>query len=217
MKENSFTYGRSEFGFTLLEMLISMAIGLVILAGLTSIFIANSETSRVISSRTEQMGDLFLASHLMQEALRESQSAPDPTTSILTNLTARNVSKPSQYPTSDTTFTALPFWHAASKTITYQDVDGNVGIFHYQHTKTDRIYWLRPLAVGVSGTKNFQELMRDLDPANGLTVYNPTANPKAPVGTVLGGGMEVKLQSQYTNKNHQTSYLSLGLMIWPRN
>jgi len=203
-----------EKGFTLIEMLISMAMGLAIIAGLTSIFIADSQTSRAISSRTERMADLFLASHLMQEALRESQSLPDPNMSIRTNLTNRGVTAPPSYP-SDATFTALPYWDVSSKTLTYQDLEGNVGIFQYQRTSNDRIYWLRPLAVGASGSSTFQELMRNLDTTNGMRVYNPTTNNV--VTTAIGGGMRVDLTSAYKNENKQAKTLSLSLLAWPRN
>jgi len=206
-----------EQGFTLIEMLISMAMGLILIAGLTSIFIADSNTSRAISSRTERMGDLFLASHLMQEALRESQSTPDANISILTNLSNRSVNTTTitGYPTSDSTFTALPYWDATSKTLTYQDLEGNVGIFQYKRISNDRIYWLRPLPAGVSGSSTFQELMRNLDTSNGLKVYDPATNNQ--VTTAIGGGMRVDLTSAYTNKNKQGKTLSLSFMIWPRN
>jgi len=204
---------KREQGFTLIEMLISMAMGLVLIGGLSSIFISNSNISRVISSRSERMGDLFLASHLMQEALRESQSIPDTNISIRTNLTNRGVTPPTSYP-ADTAFTALPYWHAASNTLTYQDLEGNVGIFQYQRTKDDRIYWLRPLAAGASGSSTFQELIRDLDAVTGMKVYDPATNLAV---TALGGGMRVDLTSAYTNENKQSRTLSLSFMAWPRN
>jgi len=202
-----------EQGFTLIEMLISMSMGLVLIAGLSSIFISNSNISRVMSSRSERMGDLFLASHLMQEALRESRSVPDANMSIRTNLSDRGVTPPPSYP-ADATFTALPYWHAASNTLTYQDLEGNVGIFQYQRTKDDRIYWLRPLAAGASGSSTFQELMRDMDTTNGMKVYNPATNFAV---TALGGGMRVDLTSAYANENKQGRTLSLSFMAWPRN
>jgi len=206
----------NEQGFTLIELMVSMAMGLVLIAGLSSIFIADSKTSRVISSRTERMGDLFLASHLMQEALRESLSTPDPTKSILTDLTInRSVSLPTGYPTSDSTFTSLPFWDASSKTLTYQDLEGHVGIFQYQRTSNDRIYWLRPLAASASGSSTFQELMREMDTTNGMLVYDPTTNNL--ITTTLGGGLRVDLKSAYVNTNNQGSTLSLSLLAWPRN
>jgi len=202
-----------EQGFTLIEMLISMAMGLVLIAGISSIFIADSNIVRVMSSRGERMGDLFLASHLMQEALRESRSLPDANMPISTNLSNRGVTAPPGYP-NDATFTSLPFWHAASNTLTYQNLEGNVGIFQYQRSSNDRIYWLRPLAVGASGSSTFQELMRDLDTANGMKVYDPVTNLAA---TALGGGMRVDLTSAYTNENKQSRTLSLSFMAWPRN
>jgi len=204
---------RREQGFTLIEMLISMAMGLVLIAGISSIFIADSNIARVMSSRSERMGDLFLASHLMQEALRESQSAPDATMPISTNLSNRGVTAPPSYP-NDATFTALPYWDATSNTLTYQDLEGNVGIFQYKRTSNDRIYWLRPLAAGASGSSSFQELMRDLDTANGMKVYDPLTNLAA---TALGGGMRVDLTSAYTNENKLSRTLSLSFMSWPRN
>jgi len=213
---------KRERGFTLIEMLISMAMGLVLIAGLTSIFIADSNTSRVISARTERMGDLFLVSHLMQEALRESLSAPKANLSVLTDLSNRgvNTSSMSGYPTSDTTFAALPYWDATSKTLTYQDLEGNVGIFQYQRkvsgkVKTDTIYWLRPLTAGASGSSTFQELIRDLDIANGIQVYDPLTNNA--VTTAIGGGMRIDLTSTYTNSDKQGKTLSLSFTIWPRN
>jgi len=211
-----------EHGFTLIEMLISMAMGLVLIAGLTSIFIADSNTSRVISSRTERMGDLFLVSHLMQEAIRESVSATNPNPSFPADLAAgarkpagtcpspnnKSVSLPANYPAS---FPFYPYWDAASKTITYQDLDGNTGIFQYQRTANDRIYWLRPDPC----VYKFEELVRDLDIANGMVIYDPATNNVAT--TSLGGGMRIDLTSAFTNTNKQAKTLTLSFTIWPRN
>ena len=211
-----------EAGFTLIEMLISMAMGLVIIAGLTSIFIADSNTSRAISSRGERMGDLFLVSHLMQEAIRQSVSATNPNPSFPADLSAgarkpvgtcsapnnKSVSLPAGYPTS---FPFYPYWDAASKTITYQDLDGNTGIFQYQRSANDRIYWLRPDPC----VYKFEELIRDMDVTNGMVIYDPANNQ--PVTTALGGGMRIDLTSTYVNADKQAKNLSLSLTIWPRN
>jgi len=86
---------------------------------------------------------------------------------------------------------------------TYQDMDGNTGIFHYQHTQTDRLYWLRPDPC----VYQFQELLRDLDTTNGLVV-SPTS---------AGGPVSITLQSTYSNEQHQGSTLSLSFKLWPRN
>jgi len=193
----------SERGFTLIEMLISLSMGLVIIAGITMVFIATSQTSSVISSRTERMGDLFLATHLMQAGLRESVSTP--TMSILTNLKNRGVALPAGYPSSDTVFASLPYWDNNSKTLTYQNLEGDVGIFHYQHSSKDRIYWLRPLAKSYSGSTNFEELIRDLDTTKGMIV------------SPIDGGLNITLQSVYSNEQHQNKLASLAFNIWPRN
>jgi len=218
-----------EAGFTLIEMLISMAMGLVLIAGLTSIFIADSNTSRVISARTERMGDLFLVSHLMQEAIRESVSVTNPNPSFPADLSAgarkpvgtcsspnnKSVSLPANYPAS---FPFYPYWDAASKTITYQDLDGNTGIFQYQRPSSNCpsngavcIYWLRPNPC----IYTFQELIRGLDSVNGMVIYDPDTNNA--VTTALGGGMRIDLTSTYTNSDKQGKTLSLSFTMWPRN
>jgi len=218
-----------EAGFTLIEMLISMAMGLVLIAGLTSIFIADSNTSRVITARTERMGDLFLVSHLMQEAIRESVSATNPNPPFPADLSAgarkpvgtcsspnnKSVSLPANYPAS---FPFYPYWDAASKTITYQDLDGNTGIFQYQRPSSNCpsngavcIYWLRPDPC----VYKFEELIRDMDIANGMVIYDPATNNV--ITTTLGGGMRIDLTSTYTNSNKQGKSLSLSFTTWPRN
>lgn len=203
----------AEAGFTLIELMLSMAMGLVIVAGLSSIFITNSKVTAAVSSRTERMGDLYLASQLMQAGLRDSLSLPSATTPILSDLASRGVTPPTGYPASNATFTSLPYWDAASKTLTYQNMEGHVGIFQYQRPSANCpsngagcIFWLRPLAAADSGSATFQELMRDLSTTNGLMV---SASATA--------GVDVTLQATYMNEQHQSSVLSLGFKIWPRN
>ncbi|TLS73681.1 prepilin-type N-terminal cleavage/methylation domain-containing protein [Mariprofundus erugo] len=202
-----------EEGFTLIELMISMAMGLVIIAGLASVFITNSKVTSSVSSRTERMGDLYLASQLMQAGLRESLNVPSATNPILTDLASRGVTPPTGYPASNATFTSLPYWDATSKTLTYQNMEGHVGIFQYQRPSTNCpangagcIFWLRPLAAADSGSATFQEMMRDLSTTNGLVV---SASATA--------GVSVTLQASYMNEQHQSSVLSLGFKIWPRN
>jgi len=42
-----------ERGFTLIEMMISMAMGLILIAGIASIFASMGKTSSVVSEKTE--------------------------------------------------------------------------------------------------------------------------------------------------------------------
>ncbi|ATX82593.1 prepilin-type N-terminal cleavage/methylation domain-containing protein [Mariprofundus ferrinatatus] len=190
-----------EQGFTLIEMVIGMAIGLIILAGLTALFVSYNDTGRAVASRTERMTDLYLASHILQAEIRQSISAQSPTRNVLADLTARGVTNPASYPTNNATFAVLPYWHAASKTLTYQDLEGNVGIVQYQRTSNDRVYWLRPGA----SYSTFQELIRDLDTTNGMTVSSGS------------GVVTVTLSSSYVNENDETKTLSLTFKSWPRN
>ena len=188
----------AEAGFTLIEMLIGMAIGLILLAGLTMIFVSLNDSSRAVTSRTELMGDLYLASQVMQSELRQSLSSELSTNTVATDLTARGVASISGYPS---TFATLPHWDATTKTITYQDLDGNVGIFQYQRTSNDRIYWLRP----DSSVSTFAELIRDLNTSAGLTV------------TTAGDVMTVKLSSTFTNEEKQSRDLDITFKTRPRN
>jgi len=198
----------NEAGFTLIEMLIGMVMGLAILAGLTMMFVSLNDTSRAVTSRTERMGDLYLASQVMQSELRQSLSTPlalttlDATDGILAGLTARGVSMAGySYPSTESTFASLPYWDATSNTITYQDLDGNVGIFQYQRISNDRIYWLRP----DSTVFKFAELIRDMNTTTGLDVTAPS------------GVMTVKLSSTYINESKVSKDLDITFKTRPRN
>lgn len=209
----SSSHQRSQRGFTLIEMLVSMSMGLVIIGGITMVFMSNNNISRVISSQTAIMGDLYLASHLIQAGLRGSVSVTTPVPSFPADLGAgarkpaalcaspndQSVSLPTNYPT---TFPSYPYWDATSKTLTYQDMDGNTGIIQYQRTADDRIYWLRPDPC----VYQFQELIRDMDLTNGLAIT---------ISAV--GEVDVVLTAAYSNEQKQSRTLSLSFKTWPRN
>lgn len=187
-----------EKGFTLIELMISMGMGLVIIAGITMMFLSYSRSSNAVSSRTERMGDLYLASQIMMADLRSAAkltgTVPRPS-----DLSTRGVSLPSGYPSSFTS--GLPYWHASTKTFTYQDQDGNTGIFQYQRTSNDRIYWLRPDPT----VSNFQELIRDLDTSSGMT-----ASFAAEVWTLT-------LNASYEDEERKSKDLTISFKTWPRN
>jgi len=201
-----------ERGFTLIEMMISLAMGLLILAGITSTFTSMSKTSSAVSSRTEGMSDLFLISHIMQEELRFSLKQPDANKSVLTDLTGRAVTI-SNYPSTDAVFVTLPYWDAASKTLTYQNQDGDVGVFHYQHAgEVDRIYWLRADPT----ISTFDELTRSMATTNGLCVLDAA---DACVGgtTNQAGVSSIGLNAVYAGEDHSIRNMSLSFRVWPRN
>jgi prepilin-type N-terminal cleavage/methylation domain-containing protein len=187
-----------ERGFTMIELMVSMVMGLLILAGISAVFISYGKTSTAVSSRTERMGDLYLASQMMQVDLRESALVAGSITQPA-DLSSRGVSLPSGYPT--TFASGLPYWDATTKTLTYQDQDGNTGIFQYQRTSNDRIYWLRADA----SFSSFQELIRDLDTTNGMTV------------STASGVWTVTLDSSYTDEERNSKNMTLSFKTWPRN
>jgi len=199
-----------ERGFTLIEMMISLTMGLIILAGITTVFTSMNRTSAAVSSRTERMSDLFLISHLMQEELRFSLKQPDAITSVLTDLAARSVSI-TNYPASDAVFTALPYWDDTSKTLTYQNQDGDVGVFHYQHAgEVDRIYWLRADPT----ISTFAELSRNMATTNGLCALDASG---VCVTTNLAGVSSVGLNAVYSGEDHASRNMTLSFRVWPRN
>lgn len=204
----------SERGFTLIELMIAMVMGLVILAGLTTVFVSYNKLGSSVASRTETMTDLYLVSFLMQQDLREAAAVTNP--AFPADLQAggrkpagtcsapndQTVALPANYPAS---FPYLPYWDATSKTLTYQDQDGNTGIFQYQRTSNDRIYWLRPDPCSYQ----FLELTRDLNTTNGLSVTAPAPG--------VGSNISVTLIATYVDANRDTKNLSLGFTVWPRN
>ena len=64
----------TQRGFTLVEVLISMGIAMVLLAGMTSVFVSQTRVANMMNGKTEAMGDLFLASQIMQSELRGAKS-----------------------------------------------------------------------------------------------------------------------------------------------
>lgn len=63
-----------EHGFTLIELMISMAIGVILLAGISMMFVSDGNMAAAQSSRSERFNDLYLASQIMQSELRQSSA-----------------------------------------------------------------------------------------------------------------------------------------------
>jgi len=61
-------------GFTLIELMISMSMGLIILLGMMMMFTSDAKVASTLASRTERLGDLYLASQIMQNELRNAQT-----------------------------------------------------------------------------------------------------------------------------------------------
>jgi len=187
-----------ETGFTLIELMISMSMGLIILLGMMMMFTSDAKVASTLASRTERLGDLYLASQIMQANLRGSTqvtgSVPRPA-----DLAIRNVSLPAGYPS--TFSSGLPWWDETTKTMTYQDQDGNTGIFQYQRTSPDRIYWLRPDA----SISSFAEMLRDLNTTSGMSAF-PS-----------GSTWQVTLVSAFKDENRQDKTMQISFKVWARN
>jgi len=64
----------AQQGFTLIELMVSMLLGMVILLGMMLMFTSNARVSNSMASRTERLGDLYLVSQIMQSELRNAQA-----------------------------------------------------------------------------------------------------------------------------------------------
>ncbi len=64
----------SDSGFTMIELLVSMSMGLIILLGMMMVFSSDAKVASALASRTERLGDLYIASQIMQNELRNAQA-----------------------------------------------------------------------------------------------------------------------------------------------
>jgi len=134
----------SARGFTLVELMITLVIGLVVLAGVVSVFIGNTRLSTALADRTERLGDLYIASHIMQTELRGAQS-------VLTTIpTALRIN----YTPVDSACAGYFSYRTNPTTATIHE-----------------IIWKRPeKADGTCNLGAAQQLIRDLDPVKGMAV-----------------------------------------------
>jgi len=180
-------------GFTLIELLVTMGIGLVIMAGMTSVFVSQTRTATMLKNKTEAMGDLFLASQIMQSELRSSQAICQVSATVL-----------AYQPNNSTT------------PCTSATVNGSNGSFELcpaSATKpTPYICWNRPNGVSSSGCQqSCQELIRGLPVASGMTVTPKVA--AAPLPTMY----VVDLKSLFRGQDNQSKNLGLTFKVWARN
>ncbi len=181
--------GETMRGFTLIELMITMVIGMVILTGVTSTFVHNSRMATMLADRTERMGDLYTVSHVMQRELRAAQGA-------LTTLT-----------------------QGATTVIDYYTAGSNChGFFEYRPIPNSQppdyeIRWKRAEKTTTNTCNQgvAQQLMRGLDPVNGMLVTPLGANPYA--NAFLG----IDLYAMYNDTDKQSRTVSLSFKVWSRN
>ncbi len=175
-------------GFTLIELLITMAIGMIIMAGMTAVFISQTRTATMLKHKTEAMGDLFLASQIMQSELRGSKGI------------CWNANK-------------LLYQPFDSNVLCTGAVSGKNGSFEFRAPNathpTSYVCWNRP-----NNGSGCQELLRGLPAAGGLAVAIITP---APVVPPLPTTYVVTLTSKVTGQANQAKTLGLTFKVWARN
>jgi|UPI00037E262A prepilin-type N-terminal cleavage/methylation domain-containing protein len=187
---NSTLYHHNARGFTMIELMITMVIGMVILAGAVSLFVNNTRLATTLADRTERLGDLYTASHIIQTELRSAQG----------NLTS--------------VVNAGPV-----TTVTYTPIDSIcTGFFEYRQYPNSvppyyEIRWKRPISVttGLCNNGFAQQLIRDLDPVNGMVVTPLGVNP------YTASFLNIDLYSLYTDPDKNLKTVSLSFKIWSRN
>lgn len=201
----------NQKGFTLVEVLVTMAIGMIILAGMVAVFVSQTNVSKAMKQKTEAMGDLFLASQIMQGELRGARSICWRSTGAIRRLAYRPLD--------------------SGAVLNCANVAPENGAFELRRisARDYRIYWKRPkdVSVGRAGTR-YEEMIRGMMPdpdyvlkagevrvPEGLMVSDP-ANPDA----ALGGNANtwvVQLSSRYLTRENQINHLDLKFKVWPRN
>jgi len=178
-----------QAGFTLIEVMITMVVALVILAGMSSLFVSQSKTSQVLSQKSEVMNNLFLVSQIMQAELRGAKA-----------ICWHPGSKRLRY---------QPLESSSNLTAACTSNNSKNGAFRLKPQggkPSPYICWNRP-----KKNDNCKEMVRDMKATTGLTV--------TPGGGVanLEVVRTITLTGQYKDRGHQTKDLKLSFKVWPRN
>jgi len=177
----------TQAGFTLIELMVSLVVAMVILAGLYSNFIMQSRVQASQSSTVESVEDLRLAAQVMEAPLRTAVNVCWDATNGLV-------------------------YQPLGSTVTMTGCSGTVdiswGAFRFSNSASTggKVCWDRP-----NNGQGCQELLRGLDPTNGFTV-----SPGSPVAN-LGVLRTITLVSQYQNADRQNKTLSISFDVLPRN
>ncbi len=165
----------TSHGFTLVEMMVAMVIALILLAGAVGIFISEQKSADMILNKTDRLSDLFLASQLMQTALRDAQK-----------ICWDDANKRIVY---------QPLDSLVAVTSSCGTADPHNGVFRFllaTASKTASICWNRP-----NKADGCQELVRNLKDVTGMQV-TPASNANLKVLrkitlTALSPGKDISL------------------------
>ncbi|MDQ6964212.1 MAG: prepilin-type N-terminal cleavage/methylation domain-containing protein [Mariprofundales bacterium] len=178
-------------GFTLVELVISMAIGVIVIAGIMGIFVSQSRVQSSEASRIEMIADLQLAGQLIRSELHWAQD-------IYTECTGKVFYRPME--------STAAFPPADCNT-----VDSQNGLFKLEtaancttggaSSTTGCICWDRP------NFNNCDELIRNIKAGTGLQATSDS----------YGEVYQVDIYGQFTGADHLQHDLATRITVWPRN
>jgi len=183
-----------EQGFTLIEVMITMVIAMVVLGGMSTLFISQTRTASMLNQKSEAMNDLFLASQIMQFELRGAKAICwnsansaiiyQPISSLAVNNLTSSCNS------------------AAASAITNGSFQSRA---ISANKPTPYICWDMP-----DDGSGCQELLRGMKANTGIIV-TPTSNAD------LRAVRKVTLTAQYLDRDRNQKDLSLSFKVWPRN
>jgi len=188
-------YGSSG-GFTLIEVMVAMVIALILLAGAMGIFINQNKSATMVTDKTDRLSDLFLASQIMQNELRDAQA-------ICWDGTNNQI----VYQTQDSTAavadpcTTVDTQNGAFKLVA-------AGASCCSTSTTPCICWDRPTKT------TFQEMARDMKAPSAST---PGLQISPQPNTDLKALRKITLTSRSQDINRIDHDVPLEFYVWPRN
>ena len=181
-------------GFTLIELMVSMVMSLIILAGIVSVFISDSRTHLTVVSKAELLGDVGLASSIIKSELRQSQNVCWlPVSKIL-------VYQPLDSTTVISAGTCTVPAGATSQNGAFKLIAAGAG--GCSTSSTPCICWDQPNKGG-----GCQEMLRNILPLTGLAVSQGALNKV----------WSVTLTGTYMNQSHNLTSAKSIFKVWARN
>ena len=179
---------RRQEGFTLVELLVAMVIALVVLAGMTAVFVNSSKQVSDAENRNEILGDLQLAASIIETELRQ----------------ARGVC----WDAANTRLIYRPLDSATPLPAACNAVAASNGAFQLRAASpnanppkpTPYICWDRPNKAG-----GCQEMARNMKAGTGLTAFQ------------AGGVWSITLTGEYQARDGAVRDLTVDIKTFPRN
>jgi len=189
---NAMNQKTNQCGFTLIEILVAMVIALVLLAGVVGVFINQQKSADMILDKTDRLSDLFLASQIMQNALRDAQA-------ICWDGTNKAI-----------VYQPLDSSAIVSDPCPSTGVNSANGFFRFNAVTssiTASICWDRP-----SDGSGCQELLRDLKDVSGMQI-SPTSNTNPDLKVLR----KITLTARSKKLDRADQDVPLEFNVWPRN